>query len=461
MNASQDRPNDPKIGARVIRLAQVSDAATALAGTRVPDQFNGIKETSKVAIEPVAKIKLRSLSARRDDSFQNVPRATLHVRSSLALAMISGLLIISALTAILLSGQYTLADIWRQLVTDYTSKLVALSSSSATGTFSISSELASPRLIVQPSHANQGEPAPLGLSLQGRTDGAVIHIRRLMPGMELSTGSASGSDGWEIPASDLDDVWVAPPEKFVGLVDLVTEVRLPSGKIVDRQAIRLEWVLSTEPARVLRHFKKSAALSSISQRSFRLQNSRIGTALLEPREVLPHRTDRNDNAAPPSISLAPVQLQPARDRSTPPDLPLSTLLQQGRKEIGTEPSTLLESMQPQVHGGGTIPAELPTQLSQRQLNDDEIAVLLKRGKDLITAGDLSAARLVLRRAADANNAEAALALAATYDPLVLRELKVYRFTGDAAMARTWYEKAAQLGSSAAPRRLEMLIEGTR
>jgi len=120
---------------------------------------------------------------------------------------------------------------------------------------------------------------------------------------------------------------------------------------------------------------------------------------------------------------------------------------------------LLESTQPRASGGEMIPAQLPTQLSQRQLNGDEITVLLKKGKDLITAGDLAAARLVLRRAADANNTEAALALAATYDPLVLRELKVYGFTGDAAMARAWYQKAAELGSSAARRRLEMLTQG--
>jgi TPR repeat protein len=62
---------------------------------------------------------------------------------------------------------------------------------------------------------------------------------------------------------------------------------------------------------------------------------------------------------------------------------------------------------------------------QRQLDGEEIIVLLKRGKDLISTGDLTAARLVLRKAADANNAEAALALGATYDPFVLRELKVY------------------------------------
>jgi TPR repeat protein len=68
---------------------------------------------------------------------------------------------------------------------------------------------------------------------------------------------------------------------------------------------------------------------------------------------------------------------------------------------------------------------------------------------------------VLQRAADANDIEAILALAATYDPYVLRELKVYSFAADAGMARTWYEKARQLGSSAALRRLDMLTSGAR
>ena len=54
-------------------------------------------------------------------------------------------------------------------------------------------------------------------------------------------------------------------------------------------------------------------------------------------------------------------------------------------------------------------------------------VLLKGGKDLIASGDISAARLMLKRAADANDAEAALALAATYDPFVLRELRSMAF----------------------------------
>jgi TPR repeat protein len=97
---------------------------------------------------------------------------------------------------------------------------------------------------------------------------------------------------------------------------------------------------------------------------------------------------------------------------------------------------------------------------QRQLNSEDIIVLLKRGKDLIAAGDLAAARIVLRKAADANDAEAALALAATYDPVVLRELKVYGFMPDAALARAWYGKATELGAPAASRRLEILTKET-
>ena len=99
--------------------------------------------------------------------------------------------------------------------------------------------------------------------------------------------------------------------------------------------------------------------------------------------------------------------------------------------------------------------------AKRQLDPEEIAVLLKRGKDLIAHGDIAAARVTLKRAAEANDAEAALALASTYDPFVLRELKVYGFSADAAMARAWYEKAKDLGSAVAPRRLEMLAREAR
>jgi TPR repeat protein len=90
------------------------------------------------------------------------------------------------------------------------------------------------------------------------------------------------------------------------------------------------------------------------------------------------------------------------------------------------------------------------------LDPGEIASSLRRGNDLIASGDLAAARLVLRRAANAGDAHAAMTLAGTYDPAVLEKLGVHGFVPDAAMARVWYEKARKFGSAAAPQRLELL-----
>jgi TPR repeat protein len=67
----------------------------------------------------------------------------------------------------------------------------------------------------------------------------------------------------------------------------------------------------------------------------------------------------------------------------------------------------------------------------------------------------------LRRAAEAKSAQAALALAATSDPVILRELRVYGLAADVAMARSWYEKAKELGSPQAPLRLEILPGASR
>jgi TPR repeat protein len=90
------------------------------------------------------------------------------------------------------------------------------------------------------------------------------------------------------------------------------------------------------------------------------------------------------------------------------------------------------------------------------LDPGEIASSLRRGNELIASGDLAAARLVLRRAANAGDAHAAMTLAGTYDPAVLEKLGVHGFVPDAAMARVWYEKARKAGSAVAPERLEVL-----
>lgn len=92
----------------------------------------------------------------------------------------------------------------------------------------------------------------------------------------------------------------------------------------------------------------------------------------------------------------------------------------------------------------------------RRIDPDELAALLKRAKSLLAIGDITSSRLLLERAADAQEAEAALMLAGTYDPQVLGSQDLRSVTPDPAAARVWYQKAAQLGSADARRRLGQL-----
>jgi hypothetical protein len=91
---------------------------------------------------------------------------------------------------------------------------------------------------------------------------------------------------------------------------------------------------------------------------------------------------------------------------------------------------------------------------------EETAILIKQGKLFMANRDPAGARVVLERAARYRDAEAALILAATYDPVVLRELKIYGLAANVAKARTWYEMAKEFGSTEAARRLEILASAT-
>ena len=92
----------------------------------------------------------------------------------------------------------------------------------------------------------------------------------------------------------------------------------------------------------------------------------------------------------------------------------------------------------------------------RHLDADELASMLRRADDLIKSGDLSSARLLFRRVAEAGDARAAFTLAGTFDPNVLKALGLQDGAPDIALASLWYERAAQLGSADAPRRLQQL-----
>jgi hypothetical protein len=114
---------------------------------------------------------------------------------------------------------------------------------------------------------------------------------------------------------------------------------------------------------------------------------------------------------------------------------------------------------------GTRPSETPnSQAARAQLRPmdrEEVADLLRRGGEFVAAGNLGPARLALRRAAQAGDPQAAFVLATTYDPILLETRRVIGVVPDIAMARAWYEKAKEFGSTDASLRLELLASRER
>ena len=209
-----------------------------------------------------------------------------------------------------------------------------------------------PALVLEGSTTESGDAILLGVKVAGPVEGAVAVISGLAPGTTLTTGQRSGPNGWLLPAAELQNAFIRPPQGFAGTMQYAIELHLDDGTLVDRQSMLLDWPEATTTT--------------------------------------------------PALAAAP-----------------------------------------------------------RTIDDDELALLMKRGQGLIETGDLSGARLLLKRAAEAGSARAAFALGATYDPLVLKEIGVVGFASDVAMARTWYEKAKEMGSREAPRRLELLASHSR
>jgi hypothetical protein len=102
------------------------------------------------------------------------------------------------------------------------------------------------------------------------------------------------------------------------------------------------------------------------------------------------------------------------------------------------------------------PAPQAAVLPAKRIEPQELAILIRRAKDMLAVGDIPSARLLLERAAEGQDANAALMLARTYDPSALGTSDVRNITPEPDKARTWYQRAAQLGSPEAERLLAQL-----
>jgi hypothetical protein len=165
----------------------------------------------------------------------------------------------------------------------------------------------------------------------------------------------------------------------------------------------------------------------------------------------PVATDRAD--------LVEVRAAPTALAAPPTTNPVATIDAPRAKATATADTVVVASADPIASvavPAQTTPPSPPSRADQRPLrriDPEELEMLVKHGNDFLSNGDLAAARLLFRRAAEGGSAEGALALGATFDPVVMHRLGAVGTAPDPSQARLWYQRAAELGSSTASQRL--------
>jgi type II secretory pathway predicted ATPase ExeA len=91
----------------------------------------------------------------------------------------------------------------------------------------------------------------------------------------------------------------------------------------------------------------------------------------------------------------------------------------------------------------------------------DVDVLLARGDALLRQSDIVAAQMFFHLAAEHGSAAGAMAMAATYDPLALREAGIRGGRANPGEALSWYRRAADLGAPMAEAHRERLLEYLR
>ena len=251
-------------------------------------------------------------------------------------------------------------------------------------------------LSAQDGSALVNDALPLGVHVGAPPPAAFVAINGLPAGARLTSGRRVANE-WRVPATEISGVSVIPADGFVGQMQLTAELRDGDGAALVAGTTRLSW---TAP--------RAAAVP----------------------------------VAPPPAAQAPAPPPPAPRVAAVPPPAASPVVQ--------PPVAVAPPVAPPVAAPPPQAADVVRNLDQR-----EIQALVRRGQELLSSGDVQSARLLLQRGAEARDGRAALLLGTTYDPASLRQLGASGLA-DVAQARSWYQKARELGEPGAQRQLEAL-----
>jgi hypothetical protein len=137
--------------------------------------------------------------------------------------------------------------------------------------------------------------------------------------------------------------------------------------------------------------------------------------------------------------------------SVPPlggPVPTAARTQSNKPEVAMTPAT------PTVETASTAASPKPP--TRPAFSGVEVTALLARGDWLFATGDVDAARLLYERAAEAGEAQGAIRLGESFDPVFLNRAQLRQARPDAGMAVFWYRRARDLGAMGITSRLKSL-----
>jgi len=246
---------------------------------------------------------------------------------------------------------------------------------------------------------------------------------------------------------------VAPVPLISGLTPLDTPHYNNRERIGRRRAKSLEPELMPPPpsAPLRRYLRASLALFSTSI-VVAVAGYYIGQTGWSPPTLQVAKRSPPKSMASPTVGARAMRPILARD-DDPDTLPANEASDRARgiAELAKLTERSAMAVAPTDEPEIQIPAKPPGGLEV-----DQIKLLVKQGKQFASAGDLASARVFLQRAAQAGDATAAMALGATYDPVVHAQIGVVGLGADIEQARSWYQKAERLGSMEATWRLQAL-----
>jgi len=243
-------------------------------------------------------------------------------------------------------------------------------------------EKLSPYLSFQNSVAAVNQPLPLGIVLNKSSGGETLILNGLPEGTSLSSGNPLSSTRWSVPASDLERTFISAPENFNGTMPVTATLYSSAHDVLETKEVRFEW---SHPQKEDRPARIDASATTHSESSTGEPTSTWLTMVMD------WLSQTNSIALP--------RLERPFEQSPP--------------------------VQP-------IPSATP-------------AELMDKGERLLREGNIAAARPLLKRAAEAGSADAALDLAMTFDPAFLPNGNRDGPTADPAEAARWYQRALNLG----------------